>query len=180
MNEHGERRVARCVGSFYFVCISLWWTLYCVVIRYKNGGSIGSMAVRMRLLLSRESHQIRPLPHHLPPIPNVHTNIHRLNPDGTQTTLAAFYQGKRINSPNDLTFGPKTGDLYLWVFFGACFCCYCWRMWGGGGSIRIGGVLLSFRCGWIVGGGVDFISFLVFKHNPTCLDRSLEADFLGF
>lgn len=61
----------------------------------------------------------------------------RLNPDGTQTTLAAFYEGKRINSPNDLTFGPQTGDLYLWVplsFFpsqkggrdGLRFCSVAW------------------------------------------------------
>lgn len=170
--------MARCVGSFYFVCISLWWTLYCVVIRYKNGGSIGSMAVRMRLLLSRESHQIRPLPHHLPPIPNI-THIHRLNPDGTQTTLAAFYQGKRINSPNDLTFGPKTGDLYLWVFFGACFCCYCWRMWGGG-SIRIGGVLLSFRCGGSSVGGLTLFLFWFSNTTPHALIDRWRLTFLGF
>lgn len=41
--------------------------------------------------------------------------IERLNPDGTQTTLAAFFDGKRINSPNDLAFGPVTNDLYLCV-----------------------------------------------------------------
>jgi hypothetical protein len=49
------------------------------------------------------------------PLPPTHNTPHRLNPDGTQTTLAAFYQSKRINSPNDLTFGPQSGDLYLCV-----------------------------------------------------------------
>lgn len=38
--------------------------------------------------------------------------ISRLESDGTKTTLADRYQGKRLNSPNDLTFAPN-GDLYF-------------------------------------------------------------------
>lgn len=57
--------------------------------------------------------------------PPTHITPHRLNPDGTQTTLAAFYQSKRINSPNDLTFGPQSGDLYL------CVCVFVWVFCGG-------------------------------------------------
>jgi gluconolactonase len=38
--------------------------------------------------------------------------ISRLEPDGKKTTLADRYQGKRLNSPNDLTFAPN-GDLYF-------------------------------------------------------------------
>jgi gluconolactonase len=38
--------------------------------------------------------------------------ISRLESDGTKTTLADRYQGKRLNSPNDLAFAPN-GDLYF-------------------------------------------------------------------
>ena len=38
--------------------------------------------------------------------------IARLEPDGTNTTLADRYQGKRINSPNDVVF-KSNGDLYF-------------------------------------------------------------------
>lgn len=38
--------------------------------------------------------------------------IARLESDGSTTTLADRYEGKRLNSPNDLTFGPH-GDLYF-------------------------------------------------------------------
>ncbi len=38
--------------------------------------------------------------------------IARLEADGKKTTLVDRYQGKRLNSPNDVTFSP-TGDLYF-------------------------------------------------------------------
>lgn len=38
--------------------------------------------------------------------------ITRLEPDGKQTALADRYQGKRLNSPNDLVFDSK-GNLYF-------------------------------------------------------------------
>ncbi len=38
--------------------------------------------------------------------------IARLEPDGRKTTLADRYQGKRLNSPNDLMF-KSNGDLYF-------------------------------------------------------------------
>lgn len=38
--------------------------------------------------------------------------ISRLEKDGTKTTLADRYKGKRLNSPNDLTF-KSNGDLYF-------------------------------------------------------------------
>jgi gluconolactonase len=38
--------------------------------------------------------------------------ISRLEKDGTKTTLADRYEGKRLNSPNDLTF-KSNGDLYF-------------------------------------------------------------------
>ena len=38
--------------------------------------------------------------------------IARLEPDGRQTTLADRYDGKRLNSPNDLVF-KSNGDLYF-------------------------------------------------------------------
>ena len=38
--------------------------------------------------------------------------IARLDPDGGQTTLADRYEGKRINSPNDLVY-KTNGDLYF-------------------------------------------------------------------
>jgi gluconolactonase len=38
--------------------------------------------------------------------------IARLEPDGSFTTLADNYQGRRFNSPNDLVYGPN-GDLYF-------------------------------------------------------------------
>jgi gluconolactonase len=38
--------------------------------------------------------------------------ISRLEKDGTRTTLVDNYQGKRLNSPNDLTF-KSNGDLYF-------------------------------------------------------------------
>lgn len=38
--------------------------------------------------------------------------IARLNPDGTQTALATEYQGKRLNSPNDLALADN-GVLYF-------------------------------------------------------------------
>jgi len=38
--------------------------------------------------------------------------IARLNEDGTQTTLAGLYMGKRFNSPNDAVF-KSNGDLYF-------------------------------------------------------------------
>ncbi|MCI0403031.1 MAG: SMP-30/gluconolactonase/LRE family protein [Acidobacteria bacterium] len=38
--------------------------------------------------------------------------VARLEPDGTKTTLADRYQGKRINSPNDVVF-KSNGDLYF-------------------------------------------------------------------
>src|SRR3989442_10031026 len=38
--------------------------------------------------------------------------IARLEPDGRKTTLADRYEGKRINSPNDLVF-KSNGDLYF-------------------------------------------------------------------
>ncbi len=38
--------------------------------------------------------------------------IRRLEPDGTLTTLASHYQGKRFNSPNDLVY-HSNGDLYF-------------------------------------------------------------------
>ena len=38
--------------------------------------------------------------------------IARLEKDGTKTTLADRYDGKRLNSPNDLTF-KSNGDLYF-------------------------------------------------------------------
>ena len=38
--------------------------------------------------------------------------IARLEKDGKFTTLADKYQGKRLNSPNDLVFHPN-GDLYF-------------------------------------------------------------------
>lgn len=36
----------------------------------------------------------------------------RLERNGTFTPLATHFQGKRLNSPNDLVFGPG-GDLYF-------------------------------------------------------------------
>lgn len=36
----------------------------------------------------------------------------RLEPDGRRTVLADRYQGRRLNSPNDLTLGPN-GDVYF-------------------------------------------------------------------
>jgi gluconolactonase len=38
--------------------------------------------------------------------------IARLEPDGRKTSLADRYQGRRLNSPNDLVFHPN-GDLYF-------------------------------------------------------------------
>jgi gluconolactonase len=38
--------------------------------------------------------------------------VARLEPDGTKTTLADRYEGKRLNSPNDLAF-KSNGDLYF-------------------------------------------------------------------
>ncbi len=38
--------------------------------------------------------------------------IARLEPDGRKTTLVDRYDGKRLNSPNDLVFA-RTGDLYF-------------------------------------------------------------------
>jgi gluconolactonase len=38
--------------------------------------------------------------------------IVRVEEDGTRTVLASKYQGKRLNSPNDLVYGPG-GDLYF-------------------------------------------------------------------
>jgi gluconolactonase len=38
--------------------------------------------------------------------------VARLNPDGTKTTLAARYQGKRLNTPNDLAI-KSNGDIYF-------------------------------------------------------------------
>jgi gluconolactonase len=38
--------------------------------------------------------------------------IARLEPDGTKTTLVDRYQGRRLNSPNDLVF-RSNGDLYF-------------------------------------------------------------------
>lgn len=38
--------------------------------------------------------------------------IARLEPDGSRTTLAARFHGKRLNSPNDLVHGAN-GDLYF-------------------------------------------------------------------
>ena len=38
--------------------------------------------------------------------------IARLEPDGRKTTLADRYEGKRLNSPNDLVFASN-GDLYF-------------------------------------------------------------------
>lgn len=38
--------------------------------------------------------------------------IVRREPDGSVTVLADRYQGKRVNSPNDLVYGPN-GDLYF-------------------------------------------------------------------
>ncbi len=38
--------------------------------------------------------------------------IARLEPDGRRTVLADRFEGKRLNSPNDLVFGPN-GDLYF-------------------------------------------------------------------
>ncbi len=38
--------------------------------------------------------------------------IVRLEPDGRRTVLAERFEGRRLNSPNDLTFGPR-GDLYF-------------------------------------------------------------------
>jgi gluconolactonase len=38
--------------------------------------------------------------------------IARLEPDGQKTTLAARYQGKRLNSPNDLVF-KSDGSIYF-------------------------------------------------------------------
>lgn len=38
--------------------------------------------------------------------------IARLEPDGTQTPLASQFDGKRFNSPNDLTYSNQ-GDLYF-------------------------------------------------------------------
>eukprot|EP00611_Tribonema_gayanum_P019282 TRINITY_DN330_c0_g1_i1.p1 TRINITY_DN330_c0_g1~~TRINITY_DN330_c0_g1_i1.p1 ORF type:complete len:428 (-),score=128.41 TRINITY_DN330_c0_g1_i1:10-1293(-) len=35
-----------------------------------------------------------------------------MRPDGTKVALAAHYDGRRLNSPNDLAFG-KNGDLYF-------------------------------------------------------------------
>ncbi|MGH8727123.1 MAG: SMP-30/gluconolactonase/LRE family protein [Burkholderiales bacterium] len=36
----------------------------------------------------------------------------RLEPDGSKTTLASHYEGKRLNSPNDVVF-KSNGDLYF-------------------------------------------------------------------
>jgi gluconolactonase len=36
----------------------------------------------------------------------------RLEPDGSRTTLAAAYQGKRLNSPNDVVIG-RDGAVYF-------------------------------------------------------------------
>jgi gluconolactonase len=38
--------------------------------------------------------------------------IARLEPDGSKTTLVSRYNGKRINSPNDVVF-KSNGDLYF-------------------------------------------------------------------
>jgi gluconolactonase len=38
--------------------------------------------------------------------------VARLNADGTKTTLAARFLGKRLNSPNDLVV-KSNGDLYF-------------------------------------------------------------------
>ena len=38
--------------------------------------------------------------------------IARLEADGRKTTLADHYEGKRLNSPNDLVFAGN-GDLYF-------------------------------------------------------------------
>ena len=38
--------------------------------------------------------------------------ISRLEPDGTKTTLVDRYQGKRLNSPNDVVF-KSNGDMYF-------------------------------------------------------------------
>lgn len=40
------------------------------------------------------------------------TQTHRLEENGTFTALATHYQGQRLNSPNDLVYGPG-GDLYF-------------------------------------------------------------------
>jgi len=42
----------------------------------------------------------------------VTTTIIRLEKNGTFTPLATHYQGKRLNSPNDLVMSPW-GDLYF-------------------------------------------------------------------
>jgi gluconolactonase len=38
--------------------------------------------------------------------------VARLEPDGRVTVIATHYAGKRLNSPNDVVFGPS-GDLYF-------------------------------------------------------------------
>ena len=40
------------------------------------------------------------------------SHTHRLEENGTFTALATHYQGQRLNSPNDVVFGPG-GDLYF-------------------------------------------------------------------
>jgi gluconolactonase len=39
--------------------------------------------------------------------------IVRREPDGRETVLADRYEGKRLNSPNDLVFAANGGDLYF-------------------------------------------------------------------
>ena len=52
-----------------------------------------------------------PTPFGTPFPPPTHAQ-HRQELNGTFTPLATHYQGKRLNSPNDLVFGPG-GDLYF-------------------------------------------------------------------
>lgn len=92
MCEHGERRVSRYV-------LFVWAVAVCMM--------DDAMMTCMYMSIEECSQQTN-----LSTPPNPVINPHRLERNGTFTPLATHYQGKRLNSPNDLVFGPG-GDLYF-------------------------------------------------------------------